>query len=209
MLRVKGGPIDVGYRILLANKGACGKWKLAGLWEDTVYTVVGFNADSNTYRIQHSRSGIVNTVHLNLKIPVNFLRLPDEDLEGDTTENHMSVSDSIDYVVANVSENTSNYRTQECVSQLPSDGTNDAGMDDVEEATDVLETIQAFDTAQSSKLEHDVIDSSDTTQLRTEGYDDIEGMNRGVPESIAEQVKIYASVFLSAAIPNAAIPCRS
>lgn len=124
--RVKGGPIDVGDRVLLANKGVRGKRKLADLWEDAVYTVVGLNADSHTFRIQHSRTGVVKTVHRNLIMPVNFLPLPDDDLEGDTTENHLSDSESVDSVVADVSEDTSNYRTQAWVSQLPSDGTNDA-----------------------------------------------------------------------------------
>ncbi len=49
--RVRGWSINVGVRVLLANKGVCGKWKLADLWEDTTYTVVGLNKDSHTYRI--------------------------------------------------------------------------------------------------------------------------------------------------------------
>ncbi|KAG1944175.1 interleukin-1 receptor accessory protein-like 1-A [Pimephales promelas] len=109
--RVKGGPINVGDRVLLANKGARGKRKLADLWEDTVYTVVGLNADSHTYRIQHSGTGVVKTVHRNLIMPVNFLPLPDDDLEAEPSEIHLSGSESDDSVVADVSVDETNYRT--------------------------------------------------------------------------------------------------
>ncbi|RXN11117.1 hypothetical protein ROHU_005066 [Labeo rohita] len=176
--KVRGRPVDVGDRVLLANKGARGKQKLADLWEDTTYTVVGLNKDSHTYRIQHSRTGVVKTVHRNLIKPVNFLPLTDDDLEGDATENHLSDSESVDSVVADVSEDATNYRTQERVSQLPSDGMNDPDTDDVEEPTDVLESIQDVDTAQSNELEHDVINSSETTQLGPEGLDDVAGMDK-------------------------------
>ncbi len=79
--RVRSGPIDVGDQALPANKGARGKRKLADLWEDTTYTVVGFNIDSHTYIIQHNRTGVVKNVHRNLIIPVNFLPFPDDDLD--------------------------------------------------------------------------------------------------------------------------------
>ncbi|KAL1281450.1 hypothetical protein QQF64_000253 [Cirrhinus molitorella] len=200
--KVKGGPIDVGDRVLLANKGARGKRKLADLWEDTTYTVVGLNKDSHTYRIQHSHTGVVKTVHRNLIMPVNFLPLPDDDLEGETNENHLSDSETADSVVAGVSEDASNYRTREWVSQLPSNGMNDSDTDDVGEVTDVLKSIQPVDTAQSNELEHDVINSSETTQLRPEGNDDVESMDKSVPETVTEQVEIFASGSLSAAVPN-------
>lgn len=200
--RVRGGPIDVGDRVLLANKGARGKRKLADLWEDTTYTVVGLNKDSHTYRIQHSRTGVVKTVHRNLIMPVNFLPLPDDNLESDTNENHLSDSESVDSVVADVSEDASNYRTRKWVSPLPSNGTNDADTDDVGEATDILEPIQAVDTTQSNELEHDVINSSDTIQLGPEGHDDIEGTDRSIPESTAEQIELSAPVPLSAEMLN-------
>ncbi len=200
--RVRGGPIDVGDRVLLANKGARGKRKLADLWEDTTYTVVGLNKESHTYRIQHSRTGVVKTVHRNLIMPVNFLPLPDDNLESDTNENHLSDSESVDSVVADVSEDASNYRTRKWVSQLPSNGTNDADTDDVGEATDILEPIQAVDTTQSNELEHDVINSSDTIQLGPEGHDDIEGTDRSIPESTAEQIELSAPVPLSAEMLN-------
>ncbi len=196
--RVKGGPIDVGDRVLLANKGARGKRKLADLWEDTVYTVVGLNTDSHTYRIQHSGTGFVKTVHRNLIMPVNFLPLPDDYMEGELPENHLSGSESVDSVVAAVSVDTTNYRTREWVSQLPSD---DADLDDVEEATDVLEPTQAVDATQASESDHNVIDSSNTTQLGPEDCEDVKSMDRSVPESAEEQVDESAPVSLSVSMP--------
>ncbi len=187
---------------MLANKGVRGKRKLADLWEDTTYTVVELNKDSHTYRIQHSQTGVVKTVHRNLIMPVNFLPLPDDDLEGDTNENHLSDSESVDSVVADESEDASNYRTREWVSQLPSKGMNDPDTDDVEEATDILEPIQAVDMAQSTELEHDVINSSDTIQLGPEGHGDVEGTDRSIPESTAEQIVRSAPVPLGAVMSN-------
>ncbi len=196
--RVKGGPIDVGDRVLLANKGARGKRKLADLWEDTVYTVVGLNTDSHTYRIQHSGTGFVKTVHRNLIMPVNFLPLPDDYVEGELPENHLSGSESVDSVVAAVSVDATNYRTREWVSQLPSD---DADLEDVEEATDVLEPTQAVDATQANESDHNVIDSSNTTQLGPEDCEDVKSMDRSVPESAEEQVDESAPVSLSVSMP--------
>ncbi len=70
------------------------------------------------------------------------------------------------------------------------------------EATDILEPIQAVDTTQSNELEHDVINSSDTVQLGPEGHDDIEGTDRSIPESTAEQIELSAPVPLSAEMLN-------
>ncbi len=196
--RVKGGPIDVGDRVLLANKGARGKRKLADLWEDTMYTVVGLNTDSHTYRIQHSGTGFVKTVHRNLIMPVNFLPLPDDYVEGELPENHLSGSESVDSVVAAVSVDATNYRTREWVSQLPSD---DADLNDMEEATDVLEPTQAVDATQANESDHNVIDSSNTTQLGPEDCEDVKSMDRSVSESAEEQVDESAPVSLSVSMP--------
>lgn len=42
--RIRGRPIDVGDRVLLANKGEHGKQKLADHYKNTTYTVVGLNS---------------------------------------------------------------------------------------------------------------------------------------------------------------------
>lgn len=72
----KGQSVEVGDRVLLANKGERGKKKLADRWESTVFLVVSKNAALHTYRIQNTSTGVVKTVHRNLIMPVNFLPLP-------------------------------------------------------------------------------------------------------------------------------------
>lgn len=140
--RVKGGPIDPGDWVLLANKGAHEKGKFADLWEDAVFTVVGLNAESYLQNSAPCYSGVIKTVHHNLIMPVNILPLP---------ENDLSDSESIDSVTEDVLEDASNYRTQEWVSQLPSDGMNKANIDDVD-VSDVLESSTAVDTVYSMRF---------------------------------------------------------
>lgn len=76
--RVKGAPVDVGDRVLLANKGEHGKRKLSDRWERSLYIVVDKNAEINTFKIENASTGQVKIVHRNLIMPVNFLPLPDD-----------------------------------------------------------------------------------------------------------------------------------
>lgn len=45
--KVRGVPLEIGDWVLLANKGHCGKRKLADCWEKTIYLVTVVNADSH------------------------------------------------------------------------------------------------------------------------------------------------------------------
>ena len=74
--RGKGHSLELGDRVLLANKGERGKKKLADRWEKVVYVVVGKRSDLNTYQIRNPRTGRTKTVHRNLLMPVNFLPVP-------------------------------------------------------------------------------------------------------------------------------------
>uniref|UniRef100_A0A3B1J813 Gypsy retrotransposon integrase-like protein 1 n=1 Tax=Astyanax mexicanus TaxID=7994 RepID=A0A3B1J813_ASTMX len=71
--KVKGLNIDIGDRVLLANKSGRGKQKVADKWESTVYVVLDRNADTHTYRIQNTATGQEKVVHRNLLMLVNFL----------------------------------------------------------------------------------------------------------------------------------------
>lgn len=66
--------------MLLANRRERGKKKLADRWESTIYTVVGVNAETHTYRICDTTSGQEKVIHRNLLMLVNFLPV------GDTCE---------------------------------------------------------------------------------------------------------------------------
>ncbi|KAG1939018.1 hypothetical protein F2P79_017422 [Pimephales promelas] len=75
--RVKGSKIDIGDRVLLANRKERGKKKLADRWESTIYTVVDMNPESHTYRIRDTITGQEKVVHRNLLMLVNFLPVGD------------------------------------------------------------------------------------------------------------------------------------
>uniref|UniRef100_A0A3Q1FAW3 Gypsy retrotransposon integrase-like protein 1 n=1 Tax=Acanthochromis polyacanthus TaxID=80966 RepID=A0A3Q1FAW3_9TELE len=73
--KVKGSPLAVGDRVLLANRGERGKRKLADKWNSTPYDVVSVRSGINVYRIRDARTGREKVVHRNLLLPVNFLTL--------------------------------------------------------------------------------------------------------------------------------------
>lgn len=82
--KLKGSPLSVGDRVLLANKGERGKRKLADKWEPTVYTVLDTNPSIHIYKIQ-DQSGNTRVVHRNLLLQANFLPLhmPDDNPSTD------------------------------------------------------------------------------------------------------------------------------
>lgn len=80
--KLKGASVDVGDRVLLANKGKRGKRKLSDRWENSLYIVVDKNAETNTFKIENSSTSQVKIVHHNLIMPVNFLPLPNDFAEG-------------------------------------------------------------------------------------------------------------------------------
>ncbi|KAI4881791.1 hypothetical protein NFI96_002236, partial [Prochilodus magdalenae] len=84
--RVKGTYLNVGDRVLVANKGERGKRKLADRWEPTVYTVVARNPQTHTYKLQ-GESGNMKVVHRNLLLDVSYLpfSLSDDESEVNST----------------------------------------------------------------------------------------------------------------------------
>ncbi|XP_030592555.1 uncharacterized protein LOC115785199 [Archocentrus centrarchus] len=82
--RVKGLPLSLGDKVLLANKAARGKRKLSDKWEPVVYTVVASKPALHIYRVR-DQDGHERVVHRNLLLQVNFLPLsgvPDGDEAG-------------------------------------------------------------------------------------------------------------------------------
>uniref|UniRef100_A0A8C6S522 Gypsy retrotransposon integrase-like protein 1 n=1 Tax=Neogobius melanostomus TaxID=47308 RepID=A0A8C6S522_9GOBI len=121
--KVRGAPVEVDDRVLLANKGERGKRKLADRWENTIYVVVEKNDDSHTFKIQNPTSGQIKVVHRNLIMPVNFLPLPETE-SNDQEEDVLSpVSSSVDLsrsAVTDASSESAEFRTRAWVSKLPS-----------------------------------------------------------------------------------------
>ncbi|KAJ8361686.1 hypothetical protein AAFF_G00431980 [Aldrovandia affinis] len=75
--KVRGMPLAVGDRVLLANRGERGKRKVADRWDSTPFDVVSVRSTINVYRIKD--------VHRNMLLPVDFLTFPDQDGDGDLT----------------------------------------------------------------------------------------------------------------------------
>ena len=78
LYNLRGAPVDVGDRVLLANKGERRCRKLADSWESHLYTVVEKQENTHTFKIRNGETGQVKVVHRNLIMPVNFLPVPTE-----------------------------------------------------------------------------------------------------------------------------------
>ncbi|KAK6311985.1 hypothetical protein J4Q44_G00176490, partial [Coregonus suidteri] len=82
--RVRGTHLNVGDRVLLANKAERGKRKLADKWEATMYTIIDRNPQTHVYKVR-DESGKTKVVHRNLMLDVSFLPMPelsDEETNG-------------------------------------------------------------------------------------------------------------------------------
>lgn len=75
--KVRGAPVEIGGRVLLANKGERGRRKLADRWESHLYTVVEKQDNTHTFRLRNCATNQEKVVHRNLIMPVNFLPVPD------------------------------------------------------------------------------------------------------------------------------------
>ncbi len=99
----------------LADKGECGKRKLADHCENAVYVMVGKSDVSHTFKIQHASTGQEKVVHRNLIMPVNFLPLPDASPPDEVDVSSVSSSVNLDdgrEAVADVSVDSAEYRTR-------------------------------------------------------------------------------------------------
>lgn len=76
--KLRGAPVDVGDRVLLANKEERGRRKLADRWESHLYTVVEKQENTHTFKIRNCETGQVKVVHSNIIMPVDFLPVPTE-----------------------------------------------------------------------------------------------------------------------------------
>ncbi|KAI4872904.1 hypothetical protein NFI96_001931 [Prochilodus magdalenae] len=89
--KVRGSPLAVGDRVLLANRGEKGKKKVADKWDSTPFDVVSVRSKVNVYRIKDIYTGREKVVHRNLLLPVDFLT----PIVEDGSQSPSEVSDSV------------------------------------------------------------------------------------------------------------------
>lgn len=151
--KVKGHTLNVGDKVLLANRGERGKKKVADRWESTVYTVVAKNPSLNIYQIR-TPTGNVKTVHRNLVMPVNFLPIPDVtevDEQPSFTDGNMSDTES----VSQSQEDQSRERTAQWVTDLPADSDFNTDTEQLS-VKDTHPTTHDFcDPSQNSQMDED------------------------------------------------------
>ncbi|KAK0130982.1 Retrovirus-related Pol polyprotein from transposon 412 [Merluccius polli] len=71
--KVKGSPLVVGDRVLIANRGVPGKRKVADKWESTPYEVISVRPELNVCRVKDCLTGRERVIHRNLLLSVSFL----------------------------------------------------------------------------------------------------------------------------------------
>ncbi len=103
--KVKGTHLNIGDRVLVANKGERGKKKLADKWNPTVYTVKDRNLQTHTYKLEDSK-GDTKIVHRNLVLDISFLPVVTDavNLCDAESEKGLSTVDSLDFLYEEESE---------------------------------------------------------------------------------------------------------
>ncbi|KAL4009395.1 hypothetical protein ACER0C_003247 [Sarotherodon galilaeus] len=104
--KVKGTHLNIGDRVLIANKGERGKKKLADKWDATVYTVRDRNLQTHTYKLEDD-SGNIKVVHRNLVLNISFLPVVTAELGDTGSEEGSCASDQLD----SLDEETAEDRT--------------------------------------------------------------------------------------------------
>ncbi|XDV11309.1 hypothetical protein PO909_000279 [Leuciscus waleckii] len=98
--KVKGCPLAVGDRVMVANRGEKGRRKVADKWESSPYEVMIVYPDINVYRIKSINSDKVRVVHRNLLLPVNFLPIDEpqeQDQRNDDVNDEIAQRDPVDH----------------------------------------------------------------------------------------------------------------
>ena len=144
----KGPTIEMGDRVLVANKKERGKRKVADRWESVVYTVTEMNPQTHTYKIQDTVTGRERIVHRNLLMLVNFLPVQDVPQSSQSGLSMSSVQSSVSVHSMALGQVTSEH-TQTQVSVQP-DATR-CGVDDVHSLVSASEPVNYSDVLPASE----------------------------------------------------------
>ncbi|KAJ8385380.1 hypothetical protein AAFF_G00190010 [Aldrovandia affinis] len=161
--KLRGAPVDVGDRVLLANKGERGKRKLTDRWEGHLYVVTEKNEGVHTFKIRNSETGVEKVVHRKLIMPVNFLPVQGGSevvsCETDITEDVEDPSEDIVEVAATGRD--SNDRTVTWVSELPDPGDDQSDASEAVHSMDGMMTDRETDKDASSSVTADTVCTTD------------------------------------------------
>ncbi len=137
--KVRGTPMEVGDRVLSANKGERGRRKLVYRWESHLYTVVDKQENTHTFRLRDCETNQEKVVYRNLIMPVNFLPAPADPGDGDSFVSDLTDGAGDESVMGAENGSTSlpgcgaDDRTVYWISQLPaSTGDQLTTVDDVD-----------------------------------------------------------------------------
>ena len=131
--KAHGTHLNIGDRVLLANKAERGKRKLADKWEPTMYTVIGRNPQTHVYQVRDD-SGRTKVVHRNLMLDVSFLPIvqPDsEELEAGASDADSECDPLSSDAVSNLAVDASGDRTCSWIMETPN-ANSLAGEDDAD-----------------------------------------------------------------------------
>lgn len=80
--RVKGVALEIGDKVLLANRRERARGKLADLWDSTVYVITWKDPNVHVYRVEDPVTKKNKVVHRNFILPVNFLPIGQDDADS-------------------------------------------------------------------------------------------------------------------------------
>lgn len=80
--RVKGVALEIGDKVLLANRRERARGKLADLWDSTVYVITWKDPNVHVYRVEDLVTKKNKVVHRNFILPVNFLPIGQDDADS-------------------------------------------------------------------------------------------------------------------------------
>ncbi|XP_045568899.1 uncharacterized protein [Salmo salar] len=113
--RVKGTALEIGDRVLLANRKERGKGKLADLWDSTVYVITWKDPSVHIYRVEDPTTKKSKVVHRNFILPVNFLPVGQTDemstVASTASEEDINADSGDERPVFDVDEDSEDRRT--------------------------------------------------------------------------------------------------
>lgn len=164
--KVRGLPLAVGDRVLLANQGERGKRKVADRWDSTPFDVVSVRSGINVYRIRDGVTGREKVVHRNMLLPVDFLTFSEQDGHQAVSGEPQSDAQcgSAQSSILGDREDTQ-ARTMNWLIQSPVEA--EAGSESVPEGDDFDDTLQvdAIEKGQSEELPDSVSADSEHSHI--------------------------------------------